>query len=224
MTRVFTFNPMLVMMICGLIHTAAVAVVACLPPGFKPSRERSLPGYLFARQWALGALSIAGIMFVDAGLGWFWAGWSMADWRFQLPSVLLLLFIGTMYVAMFLRKASWADVALLLTSATAYAVMIHVWVPAIDLMAFRLMDGLPLFWAATILAHGALAAVKIFAFRHRSGRPDPAPLSHALFSFAWDKEAIINRIFNRKVIAITWVLATLQFMLVFNGLSLFIWW
>lgn len=218
----YTFNPMVMMFVMSLVHTGVVATMVALPPGFVPGKPAAVPGYRLARQWGLGVLALAGIILADAGTGWFWGGWSLADWRFQGPSVALLILVGIIYIAAFLREASILDVAFVASAAGAYAVIVHWWVALEVMMADRLASGVIGWLVIAGLAAGAIAAAKVRVLR--AGGGDSRRRLELLAGRAWDRTATVNRVFSRKAIVMTWALATLQAILAFNGFSLLAWW
>ena len=160
-------------------------------------------------------LAIFGVLFLDISLFWLFGSWSYVDWRFQLPSVIITLFIGLQYYFVILfRKGNIADILFSIICPLALAFFLHWWVPAIPVMALRIEDGIAILIGSLFLLYIGFHIIQDLIFKlSKSKRRSER--------YFWDIRSQLNKIFNRKLTSIIWILACIQGMLLFNGYSLF---
>ena len=157
-----------------------------------------------------------GLLCLDASILWLFGSWGYADWRFQLPSVIIGLIIGVEYLGdtLFVKPNRVPVLFLGILAGVAELYVIHVYIPSLTNIYWGLtvIFIVPVITAVIFLVGGAL--VSIYRRKHESIGDRP-PL--------WDFSTKYDKIFTKRVDILLWIICMLEAMLKFGGTSLFIW-
>jgi hypothetical protein len=206
------FNPMFLIHLCALMQTGLMVFLILFPDDYAPKvKTRKIP-FQIIKGIGLGGLIVFGIIFVDTAVLWLLGSWSMADWRFQLPSVVILLFLGLAYIITPLfKRGSIFDIVYCGVAITSILTFLHWWVPGDDVMSLRLEGGLPILLGILV---GLYALIYLLKKQPSIGTPEKE------ISSLWDIKNQLDHIFNRTTYLIFWLLAVVQSMLAFFGFSI----
>ncbi|MHA1683750.1 MAG: hypothetical protein ACTSUE_22620 [Promethearchaeota archaeon] len=217
MIHTLSLNPMVGIHILALVQTIFFAIYATVPKNAQPRRKMGKRTLSFFRHLGIGALSTAGVLFVDMGLMWFFGGWTLADWRFQLPSVILLIIVGLQYIlAAALIKGTVIDLGFIAGVATLFIWVIHISLPANDVMGEFIKDMAPYLFGAPIVVYLAIAAIKAYFIERRMESNEHKRMAR----FTWDYGEKIKKFYGRKTNLVLWILAVTQSFLAFFGYSI----
>jgi len=217
MTTTLIVNPFLGIQICAMLQTVVLGFLVVVPRDYRPPRRGGTIVFELLRSLGIGSLAVFGLFFIDMAVGWFFSGWSLADWRYQLPSVLILAFLGVQYVIVTLfYKGNLVDTFYFITIALTIMLFFHWWIPLdVVFMGRNIEAYLPIILAALIVIYVPLSIARyIFMKRIASTR------FSKLIAPWWTISDKMHAIFNRKVNFILWILAVLQSMLTLLGYSL----
>ncbi|MBD3185437.1 hypothetical protein GF325_01305 [Candidatus Bathyarchaeota archaeon] len=217
MIGTLTLNPMVGIHILALAQTVFTAIYLVVPANAKPVKKKRQRTLDFFRYFGLGTLSVFGILFMDIGLSWLAGNWTMTDWRFQLPNVILLVFLGMQYILIvLLHGGTILDVAFISVVSGIMIVFLHVIIPSEVVMGELLEDGLVFLLAIPAGIYAVISLVKVLLIDPR--RLDQGESRGSWLS--WDASEKLKKIYTRWLTVIFWVLTTFQSMLAFYGYSL----
>jgi len=159
-----------------------------------------------------------GMMVFEMAFIWLLGPWGYADWRYQLPKVILGVVIGVEFMWGYLSRAKWYDFIALGISTIIYLLFLFVYLPSY--YYFR-----PYFGNFTWILLGGLLFVLICSLFDR------ARFQHHLDSISikgldQSKPVSIHpydRIFSRKVMIGILIFGMIDAFLLFYGYSLFSW-
>ncbi len=214
MVNTFAFNPMFLIHICAFIQTVYMVFLILLPNNFTPETKTKKGVFKIFIGLGEGSSIVFGIIFIDTAILWLFGNWSMADWRFQLPSVIVLLFLGLAYVIVPLfSRGNLLDMIFCGAAVTGVLVFLHWWIPSIAVMGPKMEVGFPIIVSVLI---GAYVLVFMFKKPHQQ----KVETKENETEFFWDIQKELRYVFNRKVHFIFWILAVVQSMLAFYGYSI----
>jgi len=212
MVNTFSFNPMVLIHICALVQTVFVAFQLILPDEFSPEDKSSGLIVNIIKGLGWGTLIVLGLIFLDSALLWLFGNWSMADWLFQLPSVIILLYLGLAYIIVPLfSKGNLLDIIFCGAAVTTVLVFLHWWIPSHAVMGPVLEGGLPILIGVLIGAY-----VPVFLLKNKQKEEG---IKNWRKNF-WDIRKQLHQGFSRTLHFIFWVLAVVQSMLAFYGYSI----
>ncbi len=212
----FSFNPMIVILICAVLQTVLMAILILIPDNFTYKDKKKSLVFFIGLLEGLGssALVIFGILFVDTALLWLFGNWSTTDWLFQLPNVIILLFLGLEYIIFTLfRRGNLLDILFCGISVATILVFLHWWVPLDALMADKFKEDFPIMIFALIGVYVLISIIKI-TIEQKKSRTEKE-MEHL-----WDIRKQLSHVFNMKINVVFWILAVVQSMLIFYGYSL----
>jgi hypothetical protein len=229
MIRTLSFNPFISIQIAAIMQTIIVASYIFI----KKDREQEIPHRMnslvkiFLKQLVAGIFCFGGIFLFDTAFMWIIGGWGWQDWRYQLPSVILLLIVGIEYVwvSMFSGKFNWINFSYVISVFITYEVIMRWYIPTIDVMSLRIsrvflpliLISIGVYW---LISLGRL--VNNIVKGHKENKIKNTK-EEQRFEF-WYLNFIEKKIFSRWLNIIVWILSLIQAMLVFNGYSLFSFW
>ncbi|MHA1822176.1 MAG: hypothetical protein ACTSU2_13725 [Promethearchaeota archaeon] len=97
MIHTLSINPFIAIQLAFVIQSFVMFFAVLFPSNFNPEKKISRIVLAFFRYFGFGIATMFGIVLLDASIFWLAGSWTFADWRFQLPSVLLSLYIGLVY-------------------------------------------------------------------------------------------------------------------------------
>jgi len=211
----FAFNPMVIIHICAIIQTGLLVCFILIPENFTPKEKKKGMVLEFIMSLGSGALVIFGILFVDTALLWLFGNWSMTDWRFQLPSVIIILFLGLEYIIFTLfRRGNLLDILFCGIAVATIVVFLHWWVPLDALMGSKLKKDLPMIIGVLFGVYMLISVIKI-TIKQKKSRAEEE------IKYLWDIRKQLRYVYNRKINILFWLLAVVQSMLMFYGYSIF---
>ena len=218
MVNTFSFNPMFLIHICALLQTIYLGFLILIPDKFTPAGKTKDVIYKVFKGLGLGTIVVFGIIYVDTALLWLFGTWSMADWQFQLPSVIILLYLGLGYIMVSLfSRGNVLDIVFCGAATTSVLVFLHWWVPIDAVMGARLEGGLPILIGVLV---GVYVLISLFKKTNGQKKEKIEKGSNPL----WDIRTQARYVFNRKIHLIFWILAVVQSMLAFYGYSILTFW
>jgi len=156
--------------------------------------------------------------------------WTYNDWKFQLPSVIIILIIGIEFELLTLfPKGNLIDILYFIISTLVIVLFIHWWVPMEPVMGPGLETYLPIILGALVLAYILKDGIKYGVQKKNlrvKGLSENIPENNINqigknWLNLWDAAEKFEKFFNFKFNLICWVIATLQSLLILNGFSLF---
>lgn len=226
MIRALVLNPFVAVHLAALVQTVLVACLLVVPDGYMPAHEGQRRALAIGRWVGSGLLVLFGVLILDAALPWLAGAWTRTDWRYQVPGVLLLLFLGVEYVVVgVFRRGALVDLVYLAGAAVALPVFVHGVVSREAVMGPHMEGGLPVLLAVLVAGVLAIAGLKVAwasrpaAKSKRGDKPVDETLPKWLGGY-WDASGALRRVFNRPANYIAWLLVTAQSMLSFFGYSL----
>ncbi|MHA1700294.1 MAG: hypothetical protein ACTSWN_15735 [Promethearchaeota archaeon] len=222
MIKTLTINPMIGIFIAAITQTVflTVTLISSLQKEkikrFKPHQKKVFDFFQF---FGIGTMYNFGFLFVDIGGSWLLGNWSMSDWQFQFPSVILLILIGLEYVLiLFMHKSSILDVIFGAISAITTIIFIHWWVPSHGaVMGEPLKKYFPLIIGVLI---GIYVFIGLFKALILEKKDQNRKEKHKKLPITWNNTEKLKKIFNIKVNLILWALVVIQNMLILHGLSI----
>jgi hypothetical protein len=219
MTITLTLNPLIMIQICAVAQTFITAVLAIVPKDGKPPSEKAAVALVFFKTFGFSAAGVLGVLFLDTGIAWLAGTWGFSDWRFQLPSAVLLVVAGGQYiVAGLLKRGTWVSIAYLASVVVTMLLFMHWWVPTFVVMGSILEGGLPVVLGILIGLGAPVAAFQAFQVNQKSH------LVTREQKLAWDVETRLAPFCNRWSNLVIWVLVVIQGILIFSGYSLLTFW
>ncbi|MBN2151637.1 MAG: hypothetical protein JW839_09340 [Candidatus Lokiarchaeota archaeon] len=216
MAYTLTLNPLIVVQFAAVAQTVIMAILVSVPRQSKPPSKRAAGALDFFRVFGYCGLAVLSVLFLDTGVAWLAGAWGYADWRYQLPSAVLLVVIGVEYaVAGLLKRCSWVSLAYIVVVAAILLLFIHVFVSAEVLMGNLLENGLPIVLGALVGAGVLVAGLETALATRQEGRKG---------RLTWDISHVMNRVFNRWTNLVIWALVVVQGILLFSGYSLLTFW
>jgi hypothetical protein len=211
MIRTFALNPFVGIQIAALLQTL---LLAGLILGLDQVKPNGSLGKSLLQGLGSGFYTIFGLLFLDIAVLWLAGAWTYADWRFQLPSVILILVLGLFY----LIKTEFAHGRIINFIVVALISLIlglflHWWVPRFEVMGLILEQFLGLM-VGIFLVVLILLNVMIIVLEQRGSQ-------NFMVKRHWDIEPALKKIYTRKIHIILWLLSVMQAMLTFLGYSLF---
>ncbi len=220
MIRTLTLNPFIVLDLVAVSQTIVVLVLLFVPKGYRPTGERAKQIYQFVRHFFHGLAGLGGILFLDIAIMWLAGSWTQTDWAFQLPGVLLLLIIGMEYLFMgLLRDGFLPDLLYGIATALTFVLFLHWWIPQDPVMSEKLEGYLPVVLGIVFGGYIVVALWKTLWSVSQRGDDENPVKGEKLVVF--DLRTPLERIFNRPLNIVLWILATIQSILSFSGYSLF---
>ncbi len=216
MLYTLTLNPLIAIQICAAAQTAVMAILVSVPRQAKPPSNRAATTLEFFKRFAYCALGVLAVLFLDTGIAWLTGAWGYADWTYQLPSAVILAFVGVEYLlAGLLKRGSWISLAYIAGIAVTMLLFLH-WYAAGDVvMGPKLEGGLPIVLGALVGAGLLVAGAETARAARQEGRKG---------RLSWDVSPAMNRIYNRWTNLVIWALAVVQGILLFSGYSLLTFW
>lgn len=212
MTSTLTLNPLIVVELAAVAQTVVMAFLITIPRGMKFPTRQIAATIEFLKIFGYCTAAVFAVLFLDAGVAWLIGTWGYTDWRYQLPSALLLVVIGVEYiVAGLLKRGNWISIVYVACVAAALLVVFHVLLPGDPVMGQTLENGLPALLG--ILVGGGVLVAGIEAWRV-ARRPDRK------WRGSWDASPVVDRVFTKWTNLVLWALAVAHGILIFSGYSL----
>jgi hypothetical protein len=153
-----------------------------------------------------------GTLYLHTGISWLTGQWTYIDWRFQLPSVILIILVGIIHIIGFmLLKPRIFDLIYCIISVGILLILIYIILPiVVDLIIW------------TIIALATVIILQwIYPFlRMKIRMSERTWLNKRL----WKKSVNLNK---KSWMVFNWVLwgfLTAESLFKLSGLSLFLWW
>ena len=229
MIGTLSFNPFVGIQIAAILQTLIVAFYIFVKKDPEQRNPLNIKPYVksFLKQLVSGIYCFGGIFLFDIAFMWIIGGWGWQDWRYQLPSVILLLFMGIEYiwVSMFSEKFNWINLIYVIAVFITYEVIMRWYVPAIEVMSLRLsivflplvLVSIGVYWLISIAR-----LVYSIVIDRRDEKIENTEVERR--SEFWQLNPIEKKIFSRWLNIVVWILSVIQAMLVFNGYSLLSFW
>ncbi len=209
-------NPLIVIQFCAVAQTAIMAIIVSASKQAKPPSKKAATSLEFFERFGYSALGVLAVLFLDTGIAWLSGAWGYSDWRYQLPSAVLLVVAGVEYVfAGLLKRCSWISLAYLAGCALTMLLFLHWWAANDVVMGPKLEGGLPIVIGALVGAGLLVAGIETARTRRQEGRKG---------RISWDISPVMDKVFNRWTNLVIWVLAVVQGILLFCGYSLLTFW
>ncbi len=219
MIPILALNPFLGVAIATILQTSVlVGYIFNVPDRFNRAQvaEKSRTRFLwhFLEDFGAGIFLLFGVLLLDIAILWGLGAWTYADWRFQLPSVILLAVLGVQYILRPLRikHHRWRFLFTGITVAI-LVIFLHCIISGLAIMGVLLETYLPVLLGALVVAALVIGLVHAVLGRKRSGQDSKEVISNVTPRIA--------RIFTPPVNIILWVLAVGQCIFVFLGYSWF---
>jgi hypothetical protein len=222
--RILTLNPYVGNLLAGFLQTILMVVLILNLDRIKI--KKTIPKKIFSilKYFCSGIYVIFGILFLDMAIFWLMGAWTTSDWRYQLPGVLLILFLGLEYVIVPLfRKGNLLDIAYFVGVTTSLLIFIHWWVSQFALMGNILEDNIVIMVGVYIIIYLLIGVIKTLK-ESKEDKTDKEDKEKSQIRYYWDISKKLDKIFNRKTNTIAWVLVVIQGMLSLYGYSLFTFW
>lgn len=219
MIPTLAINPFLGVAIAAVLQTSVlIGYILNVPDRFhraqvaEKSRTRIL--WSFLEDAGAGIFVLFGVVFLYISILWCAGAWTYADWRYQLPSVILQGVIGVLYLLRTLRSKQhrWRLVFAAFTAAS-LVILLQGVISTLAIMGPLLETYLPVLLGALLCVVFIIGAVRAFQHSKRL-RPDIK---------AEEIRTVpkISKIFSLPVNFTLWVLAVGQTMFLFLGYSWF---
>jgi len=210
MIRTLALNPFVGIQIAALPQTL---LLVGLILGLDMLKSQKSPIIWILQGLAAGLYTIFGLLFLDIGLLWLAGAWTYADWRFQLPSVVLILILGFYYlVRSMFAHGRVVNIAFVICVSVVVGLFLHWWVPQFEVMGVPLESYLVIIIAAFVIAIIALNIILNVLARRES--------NSILVRSLWDIETPLRKVYRPTVHVILWGLAVSQGILTYLGYSL----
>jgi hypothetical protein len=198
----------------AIIQTFIVVSFVVAPQNYKAENKIVKIIHSFFMHFGFTFMFLFGIIFLDTALAWIFGQWVYADWRFQLPAVLFILVLGIQFVigSMFINPR----ISTLLYSIVAIIVIligIHVYIPSMNLRA-SVVDFL--MWLFILQGiYLAIWAINTVLDEKTDWEEKNKEL--------WDISPQFQRVFNRGVNLVIWIVMLVEVWLKLFGSSILIW-
>ncbi len=219
MIPILALNPFLGAAIAAVLQTGVlVGYILNVPDRFHRAQgaERARTKFLwhFLEDFGAGIFLLFGVVLLDISILWCLGAWTYADWRYQLPSVILLGVLGVQYLLRPLRikHHRWRFLFTGITVAI-LVIFLHGIISGLAIMGVLLETYLPVLLGALVVAALVIGLVHAILGRKRSGQDSKEVISNVI--------PMIARIFTPAVNIILWVLVVGQCIFVFLGYSWF---
>ncbi len=211
MIRLYTFSPNFTLWFAAIFQSLMMVVFVIVPKEHKSDKK----AFEFAQNFGLGLYFLFGLIFLDTGICWLAGQWMYADWRFQLPSVILLIIIGIQYCfSAMLIKPRITDLIFFAVASPIVLSLIHIHLTLVD----DLKDGV-------IYVLGIILVLQVVyvIFWGLNRFIDKKPSRKDKKKYLWDFSKQFRRIFNRTSNIVLWAVMMTEALLKLVGSSLFIW-
>ena len=200
------------MLFATIFHMIMVIAYVVAPEDYVPSTQGIKTAFYSLMQIGFGVFFLFGVLFIDSAIFWLVGQWGYGDWMHQLPSVILVLFVGTQYVlgAMLINPTKFDIIFAAITVPLALFVT-HI-VPGYLIESVE--DSLYLILGLLIALVILYSIIKGRMLIPRNASP----------AFKWDITRGYKKIFNRKVNVAMYIVLSAETLLKLLGSSLFIDW
>jgi hypothetical protein len=218
MIHTFAFNPFIGMIIAVFSHIPfLIVLIFTQVPYFHKESKLPLPtpNLLFRLLTGLffGLFIVLSLLLFDIGLSWIFGAWTYADWRFQLPSVILILLIATNFIGWIVfRKFSVFDLLYVVIASIVLIIFLHIAVPSNPVMGITLEAMIIPVLLVLIVSYIPLYLIKTKKISINSFKDLVKTVE-----FDIRKKILFSPLVNFLV----WILATAQTLLILTGYSLF---
>lgn len=215
MIDTYSFSPYFALYFGLILHCFLMMEVVFFPNNYKGSKDWKNYLYDAFMHVGFGLFFLFGIIFFDTGIIWILGQWTYADWRFQLPAVILVTIIGFQYiVGTMLVNPKISDLIYFISSSITMFYFLHIYTIGKNLryaIVFLLQ-----IMVVLLVIYVLLWGID-FLLEKRN------PLWRKKNKYLWDISDQFKKIFNRKVNLILWILLAIEALLKLTGSSLFIW-
>ncbi|MBD3351854.1 MAG: hypothetical protein GF364_10245 [Candidatus Lokiarchaeota archaeon] len=171
--------------------------------------------FTFFKEFFYNLFGLIGILFIDISISWIIGSWSYADWRFQLPSVLLIFILGIEYTLYcYFQKGSLLKMIYAILASLTLTLFIHWWVPLEPVMGPRIENNILIILGILLAVYAVISIIHVIVNGNNHRK-------RTFLRDYWDITQKLQKIFNIKVNLIIWILVTIQAMLCYFGYSLF---
>ncbi|MFO8018083.1 MAG: hypothetical protein R6U96_05565 [Promethearchaeia archaeon] len=216
MIETFTFAPYLMLYFAAIIQTFVMISFIVAPQNYKAQNKFVRIVHSFFMHFGFTFMFLFGVVFLDTALAWLFGQWMYADWRYQLPAVLFILFLGIQYVigSMFINPR----ISTLIYSICAILVIllgIHIYIPSMDLWTsvvnfLRILILLQIIYLLIWGINTYLDSRERLSWKEKNKK-------------LWDISPKFHEIFSRGLNIIIWIIMMVEVWLKLFGSSLFIW-
>ncbi|TFF95003.1 MAG: hypothetical protein EU544_03715 [Promethearchaeota archaeon] len=214
MLETYTFSPYLMLYIGAIIQSLMLASWVIAPQNFKTENPKLALIYEFFMKLGFVTTFLFGIVFLDTAIFWLANQWIYADWRFQLPTVILLLILGFQYVfGSFFVNPKLSDLLYGIGAIVAILIYLHFIVPLgrLRTTVVQFVGVLIVLMVVYLLLWGILSYLdrkSRFSGKNRE---------------LWDITEKAQQIFSRKFNLVLYIIILMEVWLKLFGSSLFIW-
>ena len=182
------------------------------PNDYTTNKRGKNAAYNIFMQVGFGLYFLFGVFFIDTAVFWLIGQWTLADWQFQLPAVILLLIIGVQYVfGAWLINPTKFDLIFFGVSVPLLLFLLHI-VPGYIITDIE--DSLYVTLGIMILMVIIYVIIKSKMIIPQNANP----------KYKWDITVKYKIIFNRKYNVALYIFLAAESVLKILGSSLFIDW
>lgn len=209
MLDIFTISPYITGLGVAIFHTFILLAKIWKPK--EESNQISLrkSQFNFVQEFLGLLFFLFGVIFLNSSIFWLSSQWTYVDWPFQLPNVILGIFAGIQYIikSLFLKPKK-----IDLIFAVIFFGFIFCSINLFIIGPSNLEEDL----VVVLIVNVSIIIVFILI---RKDLETKRKLGNNL----WDISDKFYKIFNTKVVLITWIIASINVMLNFNSASIFGW-
>lgn len=209
MLNIFTISPYIAGIGIAIFHTFILLGKIWSSDRNNSSKIAGDRQFNFIQELFRQLFFLFGVIFINISVFWLAGQWSYVDWPFQLPNVILGIFVGIQYIikSQFLKPKK-IDVIF----AILFAIFIFISINLLIIGPSNLQDDLVLI----LILNNVVIIVFIFIRKQLEAKGRTG-------EYLWDITDKYKKIFNTPVIIITWIIASINVMLNFSGASIFAW-
>jgi len=212
MLPIFTFSPYLTLLFATVFQMIMVMGFILAPNDYTTDKRGKNAAYNVFMQVGFGLYFLFGIFFIDTAVFWLIGQWTLADWQFQLPAVILLLIIGVQYViGAWLINPTKFDLIFFGISVPLLLILLHI-VPGYIITDIE--NSLYVTLGVMILTVIIYVIIKSKIILPQNATP----------KYKWNITAGYKRIFNRKYNVVLYIFLAAESILKILGSSLLIDW
>ncbi len=208
----FSISPYLTNYFAFVVQTFIVISYIWFSKDFKWPKNKFSQAFLkFFKRFFFALYFFFGILMVDSAVIWISGQYGYADWRFQLPSVLISLILGLQYlITTFWIKPTKFDLGYSITFISVFIGLMRFYLPGPFNLRFRAEFSIMIAFGIIFLYPMGKFVGDLISRKKEENR------------YLWDIGDSMYNLFNRKFNIIFWIIAMIEAMLKFAGSSLFL--
>jgi hypothetical protein len=216
---IFTMSPYLAGIGVAICNTLIILSKIWFPSGYIPPNKKLVSTFQFLQDLFRIIFFFFGVIFINIAVFWLSGQWAYADWPFQLPNVILGLIGGIQYVvgSLFLKPKK-IDLV--------FGIGLFTYIFCTLNLLIRGPSNLENDLIFVFVIDNILMIIYVIVkalIRKKSAKLSQETPQVTNENSIWNISRKYDRIFNKKVIFILWILASINVMLSFNGASIFGW-